>query len=206
MCIFALPKNKKSFMTKNANLHDAKSAKNDEFYTMLSDIEKELKHYRESFRDKVVYCNCDDARRSNFFKFFSMNFEFLGLKKLITTSYNAEGHETILIYEGVKNMNDNEVSVSELVGDGDFRSEECIEILKTADIVVTNPPFSLFREFVNVMVQYGKKFLVIGSCNAITYKDVFPLIMNNQLWLGNNSVKEFIQPNGEVSKFGNICY
>ena len=173
---------------KNSNLHTAKREKNDEFYTQLTDIEKELCHYKEQFRDKVVYCNCDDARESNFFKFFSLNFEHYGLKKLITTSFNANGKGTILIYEGDKNGNrmvdDEEIHVQELNGNGDFRSEECVELLKQADIVVTNPPFSLFREYVAQLVQYGKKFLIIGAKNAITYKEIFPLFMNGKLWIG----------------------
>ena len=172
----------------NANLSNAKRAKNDEFYTQLSDIENELKHYKNHFAGKVVYCNCDDARESNFFRFFQKKFNDYGLKKLITTSYNENGHGSVLVYEGDTNGNgkldDNEVKVSELKGNGDFRSEECIELLKEADIVVTNPPFSLFREYISTLVQYDKKFLVIGNQNAITYKEIFPLIKENKLWFG----------------------
>ena len=197
-------------MAKNENLHKAKSAKNDEFYTQLSDIEKEMVHYKQHFNGKTVYCNCDDARESNFFKYFSLNFEFLGLKKLITTGFKADGKGVALIYEGDKNGNRNpdseEITVKQLNGNGDFRSAECVEFLKEADIVVTNPPFSLFREYIAQLMKYGKKFLVIGSQNAITYKEVFPLIKNNELWLGTKYVKEFIQPNGEIKKFGNICW
>ena len=175
-------------MAANKNLHQAKKAKNDEFYTQLTDIEKECFHYREHFRDKVIYCNCDDARESNFFKYFAMNFEFFGLKKLITTGYKAYGKGVCLVYEGDKNGNkvadDNEIQVTELKGDGDFRSEECIELLKQADIVVTNPPFSLFREYVAQLVEYEKKFLIIGNMNAITFKEIFPLIKDNKLWWG----------------------
>ena len=175
-------------MAKNSNLHAAKVAKNDEFYTMLTDIEKEMSHYKDFFKGKVVYCNCDDARESNFFKYFSKNFEFLGLKKLITTGYKAEGKGVVLVYEGDKNGNrkvdDYEVEVRELEGSGDFRSAECIEFLKEADAVVTNPPFSLFREYVKQLMDYGKKFIIIGNGNAVTYKEIFPLIKNNQLWLG----------------------
>ena len=195
---------------KNSNLHNAKKAKNDEFYTQLSDIEKEMAHYKDFFKGKVVYCNCDDARESNFFKFFSNNFESLGLKKLITTGYKEIGKGVVLIYEGDKNGNkiveDNEIIIRELDGDGDFRSAECVELLKEADVVVTNPPFSLFREYVAQLMEYGKKFLIIGSMNAITYKEIFPYIKNNELWLGMNWVKDFVQPNGEVKKFGNICW
>ena len=175
----------------NANLSNAKRAKNDEFYTQLSDIENELKHYKNHFAGKVVYCNCDDARESNFFRFFQKKFNDYGLKKLITTSYNENGHGSVLVYEGDTNGNgkldDNEVKVSELKGNGDFRSEECIEYLKESDIVVTNPPFSLFRDYIATLVQYDKKFLIIGNTNAITYKEVFPLIKENKLWLGWSS-------------------
>lgn len=175
-------------MAKNANLHNAKSAKNDEFYTQLTDIEKEMKYYRNQFKGKVVYCNCDDARESNFFKYFSMNFEFLGLKKLITTGFKADGHGVALIYEGDRNGNymvdDEEIKVVELEGNGDFRSEECINFLKEADIVVTNPPFSLFREYVAQLMEYEKKFIVFGNMNAVTYKEIFPYIKDNKLWFG----------------------
>ena len=193
-----------------SNLNNAKKAKNDEFYTQLSDIEKEMAYYKDFFKGKIVYCNCDDARESNFFKFFSNNFESLGLKKLITTGYKVDGKGVKLVYEGDKNGNkiveDNEIIIRELDGDGDFRSAECIEFLKEADVVVTNPPFSLFRKYVAQLMKYGKKFIIIGSMNAITYKEIFPYIKNNELWMGINWVKDFIQPNGEVKKFGNICW
>ena len=188
----------------NANLSNAKRAKNDEFYTQLSDIENELKHYKNHFAGKVVYCNCDDARESNFFRFFQKKFNDYGLKKLITTSYNENGHGSVLVYEGDTNGNgkldDNEIKVSDLKGNGDFRSEECIELLKEADIVVTNPPFSLFREYIATLVQYDKKFLVIGNKNAITYKEIFPLIKENKLWLGYYCPNEFRLPNGDTTK------
>lgn len=191
-------------MAKNNNLHNAKRAKNDEFYTRLEDIEKEMCHYREHFRGKVIYCNCDDPKESNFFKFFSLQFEFLGLKKLISTGYKENGHGVAYIYEGDKNGNnlpdDSEIRTYELQGNGDFRSEECIEFLKEADVVVTNPPFSLFREYVSQLVEYGKKFLIIGNKNAITYKEIFPLIKENKLWLGIYSPSEYILPNGEKTK------
>lgn len=206
----------------NTSLSNAKKAKNDEFYTQLSDIENELKHYKNHFAGKVVYCNCDDARKSNFFRFFQKKFSDYGLKKLVTTSYNEDGHGSVLVYEGDTNGNgkldDNEVKVSELKGNGDFRSEECIELLKEADIVVTNPPFSLFRDYIATLVEYGKKFLVIGNQNAITYKEIFPLIKENKLWTGNNMVKTFrvpqvtnknceVLPNGDIiAKFGSICW
>lgn len=185
----------------NKNMNKARSEKNDEFYTLLTDIEKEMKYYKNQFRDKVVYCNCDDARESNFFKYFSMNFEHLGLKRLITTSYNANGKGTILIYEGDKNGNkqvdDEEIIVEELQGNGDFRSEECLQILQNADIVVTNPPFSLFREYVDVLFAFNKKFCILGNMNAITYNEIFPHIKNGEMWLGkslNGSKCSFIVP------------
>ena len=190
--------------TKNSNLRKAQKAKSDEFYTQLTDIEKEMKHYKDFFKGKVVYCNCDDARESNFFKYFSLNFEFLGLKKLITTGYKENGKGVVLIYEGDKNGNkiveDSEIIVRELEGNGDFRSEECIEFLKECDVVVTNPPFSLFREYVAQLMEYGKKFLIIGNKNAITYKDCFTYIKNNELWLGITNPDEYRLPNGEITQ------
>jgi hypothetical protein len=184
----------------NKNLHSAKSGKNDEFYTQLDDIEKELKHYRDHFKGKVVLCNCDDPRMSNFFKYFSLNFEFLGLKKLIATCYKSQDRDLFSkfdsekaiyqIYDGARDgermPNADDIGVFEFEGDGDFRSPECIELLKQADIVVTNPPFSLFREFVAQLDEYSKQFLIIGNMNAITYKEVFKLIKENKLWLGNS--------------------
>lgn len=185
-------------MAKNDNLHKAKRAKADEFYTQLSDIENECKHYWEHFKGKTILCNCDDPRVSNFFRYFSLNFEKLGLKKLIATCYKNQDIDLFsqessekavyIIYEGDKNGNrqvdDNELEVKELQGDGDFRSKECIELLKEADIVVTNPPFSLFREYVAQLIEYEKKFLIIGNKNALTYKEIFTLIKANKIWTG----------------------
>ena len=176
-------------MAKNTNLTDAKKAKNDEFYTRIEDIEKELKHYKDFFRGKVVFCNCGDAIHHNFGKYFSMNFEHLGLKKLICTSFEMDGsHGKVAIYEGDKNGNyipdSDEWTTYKLEGNGDFRSAECVELLKQSDVVVTNPPFSLFRDFVAQLVKYDKKFLIIGNMNAITYKEIFPLIKDNKIWLG----------------------
>ena len=182
----------------NKNLKDAKKAKNDEFYTQLSDIEREIKHYKHHFKGKVVYCNCDDPRVSNFFHYFSFNFEKLGLKKLITTCYKNQNMDLFstndaeqavyLEYEGDKNNNNvpdiEEIGVKPLKGDGDFRSKESIELLKQADIVVTNPPFSLFREYVAQLIEYNKKFVIVGHQNAIKYKEIFPLIRDNKIWLG----------------------
>ena len=215
----------------NKNLHRAHRAKKDEFYTQLVDIEKELKHYKKQFRNKIVYCNCDDPFESNFFKYFAANFNALGLKKLITTSYagspiigeqlslfdvkglkTAKKKEPLKIeINKVKDFNSDGAislkdiewllkndanSVAPLKGDGDFRSKECIELLKKADIVVTNPPFSLFREYVAQLVEYDKKFLILGDQNAITYKEIFKLIKENKLWLGydNGGTKWFQVP------------
>ena len=182
----------------NLNLRKASTAKKDEFYTQLSDIERELKHYKKHFKDKVVLCNCDDPRVSNFFHFFSYNFEKLGLKKLIATCYKSQDSDLFsqnnseraiyLEYTGDKSGNNvpdaEEIGIKHLQGDGDFRSKECIELLKQADIVVTNPPFSLFREYVSQLVEYDKKFVIIGHQNAITYKEIFKLIKENKIWLG----------------------
>lgn len=184
----------------NINLNKARIAKNDEFYTQYKDIEKELQHYTKHFIDKIVYCNCDDPEWSNFWKYFKNNFHNLQLKKLISTHYNKGEASYKLEYDGV-----NTVKTS-LIGDGDFRSDECIQILKEVDIVVTNPPFSLFRSYVAQLVEYGKDFIVIGSQNAITYKEVFPLLKDNKLSLGINAVKEFTRPDGKIQRFGNICW
>ena len=181
-------------MTKNNNLHTAKATKNDEFYTQLEDIENELKYYKDYFKGKVVYCNCDgflNKEKSNFFMYFSLNYEFLGLKGLICTKYNPNGKGRKYEYYGDLNGNnypdEEEVFTSELEGDGDFRSEECIELLKKCDIVCTNPPFSLFRQYVAQLFEYKKDFLIIGNVNAISYKEVFPLIKENKMWLGVSS-------------------
>lgn len=185
-------------MAEKKSFRDAKKAKKDEFYTQLVDIENELKHYREHFRGKTVLCNCDDPRVSNFFHYFSYNFEQLGLKKLITTCYKNQERDLFsqndseraiwLEYMGDHNGNripdPEEIGINYLQGDGDFRSQECIELLKRADIVVTNPPFSLFREYVAQLIEYNKKFIIIGHQNAIKYKEIFPLIKENKMWLG----------------------
>jgi len=202
----------------NKNLHKAGQAKKDEFYTQLVDIEKELKHYKEQFHGKVVYCNCDDPFESNFFKYFAANFKELKLKKLIATSYSGSpiigGQLSLLEIKGSKGKQPLKIEISEvpdankdgaidltdvksllkqnanivtpLDGAGDFRSNECIELLKQADIVVTNPPFSLFREYMAQLMEHEKKFLIIGNVNAITYKEVFPLIRNNKIWFGSS--------------------
>lgn len=195
----------------NKVMSNAKRNKKDEFYTQLTDIEHELYHYWDHLRGKVIYCNCDDAKTSKFFFYFSRQFEHLGLKKLITTSYNPNGHGSVLIYEGDKNGNrivdDSEIITKELEGNGDFRSPECVELLKEADIVITNPPFSLFREYVAQLIEYNKKFLIIGNINAITYKEIFPLIKDNKMWVGykfNGKAMEFIVPDDYELK-GSVC-
>jgi len=206
----------------NTSLSNARKSKSDEFYTQLPDIEREIIHYRKHFKNKVVFCNCDDPRVSNFFHYFSYNFEKLKLKKLITTCYKNQDmdlfsrHDTeraiYLEYEGDKNENrvpdSEEIGIKQLKEDGDFRSKECIELLKQSDIVVTNPPFSLFREYIEQLVKYNKKFLMIGSWNAISYKEVFPLLMKNKIWIGHNSgVMVFKMPNySESKRMGNICW
>ena len=181
-----------------ALLTKAKLAKKDEFYTQLGDIEREVMHYREYFCGKTVLCNCDDPRVSNFFHYFSYNFEFLGLKKLISICYKSQERDLFttkatdraiwLEYDGDKNGNripdPEEIGIHYLDGDGDFRKEESINLLKRADVVVTNPPFSLFREYVAQLVKYEKKFLIIGNVNALKYKEIFPLIKQDKMWLG----------------------
>ena len=178
----------------NTNLKTAKKSKNDEFYTLMEDIEKELRYYTESFKGKVVYCNCDDYQQSNFYKYFYYNFHYLKLKKLITTGYKSDDNGLYAIYDGEIETN------GKLNGDGDFRSEECIEYLKQADVVVTNPPFSLFRQYVKQLMDYNKKFIIIGNKNALTYKEVFSFIKENKLWLGISSPNDFIQPSYAVKK------
>ena len=221
-------------MSSNSELSRANKNKNDEFYTSLSDIEKEVKYYKDYFKDKIVFCNCDDPFESNFFKYFAMNFNFLGLKKLICTCYadspvvgeqlslfdiksleikgKANQPYKIEITEvddangdGAVDMSDVEYllknkknTLSLLKGDGDFRSKECIDLLKQSDIVVTNPPFSLFREYVSQLMEYKKDFLIIGNVNAITYKEFFPLLRDNQVWMGasiHSGDREFRVPN-----------
>ena len=189
---------------RNSNLINAKKAKNDEFYTQLSDIENELKHYREAFRGKTVLCNCDDPRVSNFTRYFLYNFDNLGLKRLISTCYRnsqpdlfSDGEEDracYLDFHGeiqVRSEADiQSLDFRPLEGDGDFRSAECIEFLKQADIVCTNPPFSLFREYVAHLMEYEKQFVILGNMNAINYKEIFPLIKENRVWLGNRNLNQ----------------
>ena len=224
-------------------LRKAQKNKNDEFYTSLEDIEKEMKYYREQFYGKTVFCNCDDPFESNFFKYFALNFNTLKLKKLICTCYagspivyeqlslldvkplkiseetpnkpykieineipdsNDDGATDLTDVEYLIKNKENTLSL--LKGDGDFRSEECIELLKESDIVVTNPPFSLFREYIAQLIKYNKDFLIIGNMNAATYKEIFPLFKNNQVWFGYNSPKIFITPDRTEKKFDNILW
>lgn len=191
-------------MVKNANLHKAKNAKNDEFYTQLTDVAKKLMHYKKHFKDKIVFCNCDDPTWSAFWKYFHLNFAELGLKKLISTHYDREEATYKMEYTG---GDDNDIEAglkTPLEGNGDFRNQECLDLLDECDIVVTNPPFSLFRDYVAVLMEHGKKFLIIGNKNAITYKEFFPLLKDDEVWIGCTNVKEFLQPDGSIKKFGNI--
>lgn len=218
-------------MAKNINLAKAKDAKKDEFYTQMADIENELMHYKEQFKGKTVLCNCDDPYESNFFKYFALNFNYLGLKKLITTCYHSSpiaytqlslfGEDQRVIstkdkkaykveITKVEDLNGDEAFdlddielllkkkgvVKKLKGDGDFRSDECVELLKESDIVVTNPPFSLVKEYIPFLIKYDKKFLIIASMQNIKYKEIFPLILENKLWPGYsyNKTMEFIMP------------
>ena len=193
----------------NKNLNNAKAGKKDEFYTELTDIEKELRHYKDHFKGKTVFCNCDDPRVSNFFHYFSHKFEDLELKKLITTCYKNQERDLFstnksesaiwLEYNGDKNgdrvPNPEEIGIHKLKGDGDFRSPESISLLTQADIIVTNPPFSLFREYVAQLIEHDKKFIIVGHQNALTYKEIFPLIKENKVWLGygfNGGAAHFI--------------
>lgn len=176
------------------SLHKAKKAKNDEFYTRYKDIAEEMGHYREHFRDKVIYCNCDDPTQSNFWRYFHNNFASLGLKKLIATHFREDSEPSYaLIYEGGDDFNMEAGNIVTIYGDdeytaGDFRSEDSIEYLKEADIVITNPPFSLFKEYISQLINYNKSFIVVGNKNAVTYKEVFPLIKDNQIWIGARSM------------------
>ncbi|GAA9138280.1 hypothetical protein BTM344_14390 [Helicobacter pylori] len=190
----------------NQILQKAKQLKSDEFYTQLVDIENELQYYKQHFKNKVVFCNCDDARVSNFFKYFFIHFQELGIKKLISACYveskifsgsNQNSKGFYCKYEGKKDWQTTINELNFFKGDGDFRSKESIQLLKEADIVVTNPPFSLFREFVAQLIEHNKKFLIIGNINAITYKNIFTLIKNNKAWLGmhlGRGISSFIVP------------
>lgn len=178
-------------MAGNSNLHMSRSGKADEFYTQISLIEKELKHYKDYFKGKTVFCNCDDPEWSNFWKYFELNFDELGLKKLVSTHYETDKPsyklELIKDINADGKINDEDRIKTPLKQNGDFRSPECVEILKECDVVVTNPPFSLFREYIAQLMEYKKDFIVVGNQNAITYREILPLIKNNEIWLGYNS-------------------
>lgn len=209
----------------NVNLHSSRNAKADEFYTQISFIENELKHYKHYFAGKIVFCNCDDPEWSNFWNYFRLNFYELGLKKLISTHYEEEKPSYRM--DIVSNDNGEQCGIPDYVitplkQNGDFRSPECVEILKEADVVITNPPFSLFREYVAQLMEYEKDFIIVGNQNAITYREILPLIMANKVWLGYNSghfwfrVPDYyeekktdfkIDENGvKWRRMGNICW
>lgn len=194
-------------MLVNAKLSDVKNDKTDKFYTRLGDIEKELNEYDPAvFKDKVIFCNCDDSASSNFWIFFHMNFHRFGLKTLIATHYTSDGSPSYAM-EYTSNDPKDDIDFDKctkipLKGNGDFRSEECIELLKQSDMVVTNPPFSLFRAYIAQLEKYNKEFIVIGDKKAITYKEIFPLIKDDELWLGYTTLTEFKQPDGTYKKFG----
>src|SRR5574344_779896 len=190
----------------NANLHKAKDAKNDEFYTQLTDVEKELINYKQYFKDKIVLCNCDDPKWSAFWKYFHLNFAELGLKKLISTHYDKNAPTYKMEYTGGDD-NNIEIGVKTLLeGNGDFRNQECLDLMDECDIVVTNPPFSLFREYVALLMEHKKKFIILGNMNALTYKEIFPLIRDNQLWYGasihSGDRKFYVPDNYPMAKCG----
>ncbi|CAM2816188.1 adenine-specific methyltransferase EcoRI family protein [Streptococcus mutans] len=181
-----------------SSLHNAKKVKNDEFFTRYRDIADEMGHYRDHFKNKIIYCNCDDPTQSNFWRYFHNNFTSLGLKKLIATHYQEDSEPSYaLIYKGGDDFNMDAGDVVTIYGDdeytaGDFRSQDSIKYLKEADIIVTNPPFSLFREYISQIMEYQKNFIVIGNKNSVTYKEIFPLFQNNQIWIGaRNMNKDF---------------
>ena len=194
----------------NTNLRKAAKVKNDEFYTRYEDIENEVMKYRKQFKDKIVYLPCDDPaeKKSEFWSFFVNNFDAFGLKKLIATHFDESGRAyKIWIDSDLNNdgwIDDADALQEDLKGNGDFRSEECVEILKECDIICTNPPFSLFRELIDLIMTHNKQFLIIGNKNAYAYKEIFTLIKNNKIWTGYNAVHNFIQPDGNIKKFGNI--
>lgn len=175
----------------NSNLHMSRAGKTDEFYTQISIIENELKHYKGFFKDKIVFCNCDDPESSNFWKYFELNFEQLGLKKLISTHYETENPsyklELTRDANGDGTVNALDIVRTHLRQNGDFRSPECLEIMQEADVIVTNPPFSLFREYVAQLIEYRKSFLIVGNQNSITYREILPLFVDDKVWLGYNS-------------------
>ena len=195
----------------NSSLDRAKKVKNDEFYTQFDDIQAELNHYKDQFQGKVVYCNCDDPAESAFSDFFKLNFDYFGLKKLICTRYvdstlftQAWLDPTHRVGYKLEITSKSLCRKTNLSGGGDFRSPECIKLLEEADIVCTNPPFSLFREYTEQLFKYNKKFLIVGPMNAITYKEFFPHILHDEVWCGYNHPKKFISPKGEIQQLGNV--
>lgn len=196
----------------NSNLHTAKKVKNDEFYTRYEDIEAEVMKYRKYFKGKVVYLPCDDPaeKKSEFWSFFVNNFDAFGLKKLIATHYNEDGKAyKIWIENDITNdgyIDDGDALQEDLTGNGDFRSPECIEILDESDIVCTNPPFSLMKEFLPLILKHNKEFLIIGPLNAATYKEIFPFILEKRIWAGYNNVRHFVDPEGNQRTLGNVFW
>ena len=186
-------------MSCNGNLAMAKRVRDDEFYTLYEDVEAELDHYQDHFEGRRVYCNCDDADRSSFWRFFRSRFHELGLAGLVASCYVPGGHGKAWSYDG-----HGDPIASMLEGDGDFRSEECMAMLADSDIVASNPPFSLFRDYASALASSGKGFLAIGSLNAVTYKEVFPLIADGRIWLGYGHPKRFLRPGGGVQALGNV--
>lgn len=189
---------------KNLNLNKARTVKNDEFYTLYEDIEREIFYYKDEFEGKIIYCNCDDPNRSAFWRFFHLNFERLNLKELVATYY-IEGMQTFLYrYSGGNDTDISSYDQFSLKEDGDFRSNECQELLNECNIVVSNPPFSLFSDYIQLLLKYEKKFLIIGNKNAATFKDIFPYVKKGEITYGYHNVKEFLQPDGTIKAFGNI--
>ena len=187
----------------NENLNKAKCIKNDEFYTTFEDIEQELIYYKEHLKNKIVYCNCDNSN-SNFWKYFHLNFSILHLKKLICTYYDENNPTYKLEYAGGNDLDITDYIKTKLIGNGDFQSQECLDFLDIADIIITNPPFSLFKDYLSVLIKHTKKFLIVGNKNAVTYKNIFPLLKDNKIWLGYNNINKFIQPDNTFRKFGNV--
>lgn len=196
----------------NTNLHAAKKEKNDEFYTKYEDIENEVMKYRKHFKDKIVYLPCDDPveKKSEFWSFFVNNFDAFGLKKLIATHYDEDGKAYKIWIDGDTSgdgwVDDGDALQEDLEGNGDFRSKECVEILKECDIVCTNPPFSLMKEFLPLILKYNKQFLIIGPLNAATYKEIFPFILDKRIWSGYNNVRHFNDPKGNDRTLGNVFW
>ena len=189
----------------NAHMNKARKAKNDEFYTKIVDVSNEMKHYKKYFKDKIVLCNCDDPRWSAFWEYFHFNFAALGLKKLISTHYDKNEPTYRLEYTGGDDNNIDAGVKTPLEGNGDFRNQECLDLLDEADIVCTNPPFSLFREYVAVLMEHKKEFLVIGNKNAVTYKEFFPLLKSGDVWIGHSYPSEFDTPDGLTKNLLGLC-